>query len=308
MADLYDVAIVGGGVAGFTAAMYCGRLKLKTLVIAENRGGTIILTNHVTNWPGIKSISGMDLASSIEQHALEYKPEIVDSKALKAEKTRSGFMITDAEGNKHESKALIIATGTNTRKLNVPGEKELENKGVHTCALCDGVFYRDKTIAVIGGSDSAVKEALLLTQWAKKVFIIYRKEKIRAEPINLERMKSNDKIEVINHTNVKELVGKERLEKIILDKPYKGSNEFTIDGVFVEIGRIPNSDLPKQIKVKLNDKDEIIINRHAETNIPGVFACGDVADTIFKQAIVGAGEAVLASYSAYEFLQKHKVG
>lgn len=308
MADAYDVIIVGGGVAGFSAAMYCGRLRLKTLVIAENRGGTIMLTNHVTNWPGTKAISGMDLATNIEEHAKEYNPDIVDAKAVKAEKAKEGFSVTDAEGKRYESKTLILATGTTMRKLDVPGEKELENKGVHSCALCDGVFYKEKTIAVIGGSDSAVKEALLLTQWAKKVYMIYRKEKVRAEPINLERLNANRKIEIINNTNVKELVGKGRLEKLVFDKPYKGSTEFMVDGVFVEIGRIPNSELAKQLGAKLNHKAEIVINRHAETSVPGLYACGDVADTLFKQAIVGAGEAVLASYCAYEYLQKGKKG
>jgi thioredoxin reductase (NADPH) len=306
MADVHDVIIVGGGVSGFSAAMYCGRLRLKTLVIAENRGGTIMLTNHVTNWPGIKTISGMDLATNIEEHAKEYNPDIVDAKAVKAEKTKDGFAVTDAEGKRHESKALILGTGTTMRKLDVPGEKELENKGVHSCALCDGVFYKEKTVAVIGGSDSAVKEALLLTMWAKKVFLIYRKGEVRAEPINLERLKANAKIEIINNTNVTHLVGKDRLEKLMLDKPYRGSNEFRVDGVFVEIGRIPNSELAKQLGAKLNDKGEIVINRHAETSVPGLYACGDVADTLFKQAIVGAGEAVLASYCAYEHLQKKK--
>jgi len=306
MPDIYDVAIIGGGVAGFSAAMYCGRLRMKTLLIAENRGGTIMLTNHVTNWPGIKVISGMDLASSIEEHAKEYKPEIVDAKVVRAEKKEGGFALTDNGGRKYESKTLILATGTEGRKLNVPGEKELANKGVHSCALCDGIFYKDKEVAVIGGSDSAAKEALLLTQWAKKVYIIYRKEKVRAEPVNFERLMANKKIEIINNTNVKELVGKERLEKLVFDKPHKGSTDFRVDAVFIEIGRTPNSDLAKQLGVKLTPKEEIIINRKAETSVPGVYACGDVADTIFKQAIVGAGEAVLASYCAYEHLQGKK--
>jgi len=306
MTDAYDVIIVGGGVSGFSAAMYCGRLRLRTMVIAEARGGTIMLTDHVTNWPGTKTIKGMDLATNVEEHAKEYNPDIVDGKAVRAEKTKDGFAVTDSEGKRYESGTLILATGTTMRKLDVRGEKELENKGVHSCALCDGVFYKEKTVAVIGGSDSAVKEALLLTQWAKKVYIIYRKEEVRAEPVNIERLKANKKIEIVNNTNVLELVGKERLEKLILDKPHNGSNEFVVDGVFVEIGRVPNSDLAKQLGAKLNDKGEIVINRHAETSVPGLYACGDVADTLFKQAIVGAGEAVLASYCAYEHLQKAK--
>jgi len=306
MNQIYDVTIIGGGVAGFSAAMYAGRLRLKTLVVTENRGGTIMLTNHVTNWPGTKSISGFDLASNIEAHAKEYNPEIIDAKAVKAQKTKEGFSITDSDGKTYSSRTLIIATGSSMRKLDIPGEKELEGKGVHTCALCDGFFYSDKTIAVIGGSDSAAKEALLLTQWAKKVYIVYRGEKIRAEPVNLERVMSNEKIEILNHTNVKEIKGKTKVESLILDKPHKGKADFPVDAVFIEIGRIPNSDLAKQLGVTLNSKHEIEIDRNAQTNVPGIYACGDVVNTIFKQAIVGAGEAVLAAYCAYEHLQKKK--
>lgn len=304
MSEVYDIIIIGGGVSGFSAAMYTGRLKLKTLVIVETRGGTIILTNHITNWPGIKMTDGITLAGQIEAHAKEYSPDIVDAKAVKAERTDAGFAVETKDGKRYEGKSLIIATGTTPRKLNIPGEDELEGKGVHTCALCDGIFYRDKEIAVIGGSDSAAKEALLLTQWAKKVYIIYRKENIRAEPVNLEHVKKNEKIEIINNTNVTGFVGEKKLEKVMLDKEYNGSNEFVVDGVFIEIGRTPNSELAKQLGVELDGKGFIKIGREAQTNVPGVYACGDVVNTVFKQAIVGAGEAVLAAYCAYEWLQK----
>jgi len=304
MPDLYDVMIIGGGVAGFSAAMYAGRMRLKTLVITETRGGTIILTNNISNWPGIKQIDGMSLASQIESHAREYNPKIVDAKAIKAEKTDSGFRITTADDKAFEGKSLIMATGSTPKKLGVPGEKEFEGKGVHTCALCDGFFYKDKEIAVIGGSDSAAKEALLLTQWAKKVYIIYRREQIRAEPINLERVRASDKIEIINNTNVTEFLGKDKVEKIMLDKDHDGSKELLIQGVFVEIGHRPNSELANQLGAKLDDKCQIIIDRSAKTNVEGLFAAGDVVDTIFKQAIVGSGEGVLAAYSAYEYISK----
>jgi thioredoxin reductase (NADPH) len=304
MPELYDVVIIGGGIAGFSAAMYTGRMKMKTLVIVETRGGTIILTNNITNWPGIKQTDGMSLAAQIEAHAKEYNPDIVDAKAVKAEKTDSGFRVTTADDKAYEGASLIVATGATPRKLDIPGEKEFEGKGVHTCALCDGLFYKDKEIAVIGGSDSAAKEALLLTQWAKKVYIIYRKEQIRAEPINLEKVLSSEKIEIINNTNVTEFVGKDKVEGLILDNEYNGSKEFPIEGVFVEIGHTPNSDLAKQLGAKLDQKGQIIIDRAAKTNVEGLFAAGDVVNTGFKQAIVGAGEAVLAAYSAYEHIQK----
>ena len=306
MPEIYDMIIIGGGVAGFSAAMYAGRLGLRTLVVVESRGGTIILTNNITNWPGIRMTDGMTLAGQIEAHAKEYGPEIVDAKAVKADKTKSGFSIQTNDGRKYEGKTIVMATGTTGRKLAVPGEDEFEGKGVHTCALCDGVFYKDKTIAVIGGSDSAAKEALLLTQWAKKVYIIYRKEEIRAEPVNLERVKKNEKIEIINNTNVIGFHGGKKLDRITLDKEYNSSKELVLDGVFIEIGRIPNSVLAKQLDVELDGKGFIKIGRMADTNVPGVYGAGDVVDTVFKQAIVGAGEAVLAAYCAYEWLQKKK--
>ena len=165
---MYDTIIIGGGVTGFSAAMYAGRLELKTLVISKIRGGTIILTNEIGNWPGIKMTDGIKLAKDIEEDALEYGVEVVDTEAIKVEKNRNHYVVHTNDGNKHETKTVIYATGTEWRKLNVPGENEFANRGVHYCALCDGYFYKDKVIAVVGGADSGVKAANLLTQWAKK--------------------------------------------------------------------------------------------------------------------------------------------
>jgi thioredoxin-disulfide reductase len=308
MSETYDTIIIGGGVAGFSAAMYCGRLKMKTLVISAIRGGTIILTNEIANWPGIKMTDGISLAKSIEEHALEY-PEVsvVDDKVTDVEKSTHGFKVKTDEGKTFEAKTLIFATGTEWKKLNVPGEKELTGKGVHYCALCDGYFYKNKEIAVVGGADSAAKEAILLTQWAKKVYMIYRGDKIRPEPVNLSRVEQKvkeGKMEIINNTNILDMKGDGKLTHVILDKEYKGSKEFKIDGVFVEIGHIPNSQLAAKLGCNLDRKGDIVINRSAETNIPGVFAAGDVVDTKFKQAITGAAEGVLAAYAAYEWAKK----
>lgn len=301
---MYDVAIIGGGPAGLSAAMYAGRLKLKTLVLTKERGGTITTTNDVMNWPGIKKTDGMTLAKQLEEHALDYPDvEIKDAMVVGIKKKDDNFVVTTQSGE-YEAKTVILAAGTEVRKLGIPGEEEFAGKGVHYCALCDGFFYTDKTLAVIGGSDSAAKEALLLTQWAKKVYIIYRKEKIRAEPVTFEKVEQNDKIEIINNTNVTEIKGREHVDTLILDKPYQGSNEFKIDGVFVEIGRVPATVLVKDVGVKLNEKEEVIINRKSETNVPGFFAAGDISDCFFKQAIVAASEGVTAAFSAYVYLQK----
>ncbi len=315
MNDLLDTIIIGGGVTGFSAAMYAGRLKLNTLVISAIRGGTIILTNDVANWPGIKQTDGITLAKQIEEHALEY-PEVKvrDAKVVKVEKKSSKtatFEVQIEDGGKFQSKTIIFATGTEWKKLNIPGEKEYTGNGVHYCALCDGYAYKNKTIAVIGGADSAAKEAVLLTQWASKVYIIYRGDKIRPEPVNMTRVENKikeGKMEIVSNTNIVEIKGDDkRVTHVILDKSYKGNKEFKIDGIFVEIGHIPQSQLAVSLGVKVDKKGDIIITRDAKTNIPGIFAAGDVVDTKFKQAITGSAEGVLAAYSAYEYVKQDSI-
>lgn len=307
---LYDTIIIGGGVTGFSAAMYAGRLKLKTLVITADRGGTITLTNDISNWPGIKQIDGMALAKSIETHALGYEGvEASDDRVINIEKEAGLYLVYTENGKKYQSKTIIIATGTEWRKLNVPGEKEFTNKGVHYCALCDGFFYKNKITAVIGGADSAAKDAILLTQWAKKVYIIYRGNTIHPEPVNLKRIEEKikeGKMEIISNTNVTEIRGTEFVTHVVLDKPFEGKKEVQVNGVFVDIGHIPQSQLAKSLGVKLDNKGNIIIDRSARTNIPGILAGGDVVDTRFKQAITGAAEGVLAAYSAYEYVNREK--
>ncbi|MBI3190642.1 FAD-dependent oxidoreductase [archaeon] len=304
----FDIVIIGAGVSGLAAAMYAGRMNMKTLVIGSAPiGGVITTTNDVENYPGFKSITGLELAEKIKEHALEYPVKLEEDIVTKVEKISGYFKVSTESKKTYNSKTVLFATGTKHRELNVKGEKELANHGVHKCALCDGAFYKDKTVAVIGGSDSAAKEALVLTQWAKKVYIIYRGEKIRSEPVNTKRIEEkirHDKIEIIYKANVKEIKGNKKVESVILDNPCKGKNEFPLDAVFIEIGWIPLSDVAKSLGVSTNEKGEIIINRNSETNIPGAFAAGDVTDTRFKQAITGVGEAVLAVYSAYLFIEK----
>ncbi len=300
---MYDVAIIGGGPAGLSAAMYAGRLKLKTVILTKERGGTIVNATEVMNWPGIKKIEGALLAKQLEEHALDYSNvEIKDVIVTGIKKKNNDFVVITQNGE-YEARSIILAAGTEVRKLGIPGEEKYAGNGVHYCALCDGFFYKDKTVAVIGGSDSAAKEALLLTRWAKKVYIIYRGEKLRAEPINLDKIKSSDKIEVINNTNVVEIKGKETLEYLVLDKPYKGNKELQIDGVFVEIGRVPATVLVKDTGVELNEKGEVITDKEGRTNAQGIFAAGDITNSKFKQAITAAAEGVIAAYSAYVYLQ-----
>jgi thioredoxin reductase (NADPH) len=304
---VYDLVIIGGGVSGLAAAMYAGRLDLKTVVIGESMGGTIALTNVVENYPGFKKITGEELANKIKDHAKEYDVEFVINKVDKVERDKDKTFRVFTGKKHYHTKTILFATGTEWRKLKAPGEKEFSNKGVHYCALCDGPFYKNKTVGVVGGSDSAAKEALLLTKHAKKVYIIYRGDKIRPEPINKKRVEENKKIKIIYKTTVLEIKGDKKVTHVILDKPYKGSKKFKLDGLFIDIGHIPLSSIAKQLKVKLNKKGEIKIDRNSKTNISGVFSAGDVADTAFKQAITGVGEAVTAAYSAYKYVNENEI-
>ncbi len=311
MAVLYDIIIIGTGVTGWGAAMYAGRMELKTLIIGDKSGGTIMLTNDVENYPGFKKLTGPELAEKIEQHAREYDIDTEEGliTEIKQNKKARTFVVVTKKGMEYTGKSVIIATGTKPRKLNVPGEDEYFGKGVHTCALCDGAFYKNKIIGVVGGSDSAGKEALLLTQWGKKVYIIYRGEKIHPEPVNMTRIEKKikeGKIEIVNNTNIVAINGEKFMNRVVFDRPFKGSKEFICDALFVEIGHVPLSDIVKGLGVEMDVKGQIKINRNAETNVRGIYAAGDVVDTHFKQAIVGVAEGVLAVYSAYVFINENE--
>jgi len=301
-----DVLIIGSGVTGYAAGMYSARFNLKTIIIGKEDGGTINLTDDISNYPGFKKLTGIELSTKLKEHAMDYENiTILNGIIEKLTKTTAGFF-AETSTDKFQSKTVILATGTKAKELGIPGEKKLMGNGVHTCALCDGPFYKDKIVGVIGGSDSAAKEALLLTQFAKKVYIIYRGDKIHPEPINENRIKANKKIETILNTNLIKINGDKKVTSVTLDKPYKEKLDFILDGIFIEIGHIPLSDLAKNLGAKLNKKNEVISNRNSETNIPGFYVAGDVADTVFKQAITGVAEGVTASFHSYEYIQNYK--
>jgi len=314
MTNDFDIIIIGCGGVGLASAMYAGRLNLKVLVLGHSHGselpvgGMITTTNSVENYPGFPQISGFQLAKKIEEHAR--KSNLVTIKTEKAEeieKLKTCFKVKTKKAE-YKSKSLIFATGTKWKKLDVPGSGEFERRGVNYCALCDAPLYKNKVVAVIGGSDTAVKDASILAEHAKKVYIIYRKEKLRAEPIRIEEIEKNKKIEVIYETNLKEIKGEGIVNEVILDKPYKGSNSLKLDAIFVAIGHIVLSDLAKSIGVKTNEKQEIIIDhKNSKTNIKGVFAAGDVTDKDFKQLIIGVADGCTAAHSAYEYIKKESV-
>ena len=298
---IYDVIILGGGPTALGAAIYAARFALDLLVIGKTFGGLIASTHIVENYPGITSVSGPELMEMFRDHINSLNiPYITDE--ITNIIIDENFFVLKSYFMSFKAYSIIIATGSERKKLNIPGEEEFTGRGVSYCATCDGMFFKDKILAVIGGSDSAAKEALFLSQHAKKVYIIYRGDEIRAEPINKKRVDGNDKIEIINHTNIFEIKGDKSVSSIIFDS----GKEFAVDGVFIEVGSIPQSQIAIDIGVKVNDRKEIIINRNSETNVPGIYAAGDVADAPFKQAITGVSEGVIAAYSAFDYIKSIK--
>ena len=280
-----------------SASIYSARFGMKTLVVGEMMGGTITQTHIVENYPGFLSLTGMELGQNIKKHAESMGVEIVQKQVTKIEKTDNGFLIQAGE-EKWEGKTLLIATGSRHKELGVSGEEKLANKGISYCAICDGPFFKEKTVAIVGGSDSAVKESLFLAEHADKVYIIYRGQDVHPEPINRKRMEANPKIEVINNTNVIEFVGENKLEKVKFDT----GGELELDGVFIAIGYLPRNELVKDLGVELNEKGEVIVDNNARTNVSRIYAAGDITNTDWKQAITGVAEAVKAAHSAFEDL------
>ncbi len=311
---LFDFLVLGAGGTGMAAGMYAARLGLKTLVLGHAHGtekaigGVITTTNVVENYPGFIRLTGTELAQKIEDHAKEYElVTIKEERAESVEKKGRGFLVKTPKAE-YEAKTLLFATGTKWRKLEVPGAVDYEHKGVAYCALCDGPLFKDKIVGVVGGSDTAAKDALVLAEHAKKVYIIYRKDKIRAEPVNQKRVAAQKKIEVITNTNVTSIAGKQVLEKVQLDAAYKGKKELALNGLFVAIGHIALSDLAVELGVKVDKKGEIVMDhKTSETSMPGVYAAGDVGDKPFKQAITGVAEGCTAAHSAFEYISKESV-
>lgn len=311
--NLWDVIVIGAGIAGASAGMYCGRFNLKTLVIGEMPGGVITTTHLVENYPGILSIEGAEMGEVFLEHAKKFGAQMKFAKAVKIEKTseprnnrqadalHGGAAVFKIKTSNEEflSRTLIFATGTEHKKLGVSGEKELYGKGVSYCALCDAAFFRGKTVGIVGGGDSSAIEALILAQQCKKVYMFVRRDVLRAEPVNHKKIMGSKNIEVRFKTEIAEIRGSNKVDSVLL----KSGEKLDLDGFFIAVGYEPASGLAKELGVELDEKRQIKINRTSQTNVPGVFAAGDVCDSAFKQAITGAAEAVSASYSAYKYLQ-----
>ena len=301
-----DVIIIGSGPAGWTAAIYASRADLKPLLFEGGEpGGQLMTTTDVENFPGFpKGVQGPELMQVMKEQAARFGTEIISAHVDKLEKTADGFEVTAAEKT-YRAKTVIISTGATARRLGLDSEKALYGKGVSACATCDGFFFKGKKVIVVGGGDSAIEEASFLTRFADKVYIVHRRNELRASKIMQERMKKNEKIEMIWNASVDGILGKEvdHVTGVRLKDSTTGElRDMEIDGVFAAIGHEPNVDLVKDL-VDLDEKNYVKTSfGTSQTNIPGLFACGDVQDSRYRQAITAAGSGCMAALDAEKYL------
>ena len=302
----YELIIIGSGCSGLTSGIYAGRYKLKTLIIGSSFGGVILEAHNIENYPGFTSITGIELMKKFKKSVDLLNIPILQKEVISIKKQKNKFCIQTRDNNLFYSTTIIICCGTKRRKLSIEGEEKFKGKGVSYCTTCDAPVFAERIVAVIGGSNSACQSAILLSKYASKVYIIYRQNKLRAEPINIENVIKNKKIKIIYNTNIVKLNGKNYLESIELDNIYKESKILNIDGIFVEIGAEPSVYFAEDLNLELSKNKEIIVDKFCNTNIKGVYAAGDITDTPFRQLITACGQGAIAALSAYKYILKKK--
>lgn len=303
----YDLVIIGAGPAGLAASIYAARFGIKHVIVGALSGGQISESHLIDNYPGIEDATGFEFAQRWVKHVQKYGTRILPllAKSIKRN-TGEEFKIELGNGEKIEARTVLLATGTKRRKLNIKGEDEFAGKGVSYCATCDGFFYKNKTVTVIGGSDSAAGAAVYLAGIAEKVYLVYRGEKLRAEKHWVDLVEKNPKIEVIYKTNVVEISGAEKIISLKLDNPHNGQSEIASDGLFIEAGSDPFVDLSKDLGVELDEQGYIKIKSDASTSVPGAWAAGDITDGSdkFRQVITAAAEGAIAARSISNYLKQ----
>lgn len=300
-----NVIILGTGCAGLTAAIYAARANLNPIVITGYEpGGQLTLTTEVENFPGFPDgILGTELTDNMRKQAEKFGAKVIMDSAKGFKVNEDGSLDIETSKETYTTKTLIVSTGASARWLDIPSEAPYKGRGVHTCATCDGAFYKDKEIIVVGGGDSACEESNFLTKFAKKVTLVHRKDHMRASKIMQDRVFKNPKIEIIWDTAIEEFKGDGKKISSVRLKNLKTNEtkDFPVDGIFLAIGHIPNTDIFKGI-LDLDEHGFIIADRFMNTNIPGVFAAGDVQDKTYKQAITAAGSGCQAAIEAERYI------
>jgi len=300
----FDLCILGAGPAGLSAAIYASRYGVKNIVIAKNIGGTANYAERIENYPGFSG-SGRDLMNIFYNQAKKHGTEFLNDEIIDIKKQKNKFIIT-TNIRKITVKAIIIALGMQRRKLNIPGEDKFLGKGVSYCATCDANFFKNKQVGVIGGGDSACKACLLLSNIARKVYLVHRGTELRCENALKKKLLARKNVDVLYNASPFEIRGKGVVSELIVVKPGKIPREIRVkvDGVFIEIGGLPASDIAKILKVKLDKENHILVDKEMRTNIKGIFAAGDIIKSKLKQVVVAASQGAIAAKSCHDYLEK----
>ncbi len=307
MEEVFDVIVAGGGPAGLTAGIYAKRSGMRVLVVEELFcGGLVNFTDDIENYPGFPGgIKGSELAIRFYNQAKGIGCEFLEGKSVVGLGFEGDLRIFNmSDGTEVRGKASVIATGSKPRKLGIPGEEKFVGRGISFCAVCDGNFFKDKNVAVVGGGNSALQEALYLSNIARKVYLIHRREGLRADKALQEKVLSNSKIEFLPGRVVKELLGDESLEGVVLERKSSGEKErLDVDGVFVYIGHEPNTGFLKGV-IELDEEGYVVTNERMETSVPGVFAAGDVRSKELRQIVTAASDGALAGFFASKYVEE----
>lgn len=300
----YDLIVIGSGPAGLAASIYASRYKLEHLLFGAENGGQMNEIHEIENWPGDVRVFGKDLIARFTAHAESYGVKICRESVGSIRKTRDVFEVETAQG-KYQARVLVLAMGARYRRMNIPGEKEFTGKGVSYCATCDAMFFRDKTVCVVGGGNSAAVVALELLDFASRIYLIHREEKLAVEPVWLDRIYANPKIEVLKDNDIIEIRGGNKVEKVILEKPVDDKTFLDVDGVFIEVGTEPGVQLAQKLGVAIDEGGYIQVGVDMATNVPGVFAAGDITtgSNKFRQVLTATAEGAIAANSAYKMLK-----
>jgi thioredoxin reductase (NADPH) len=303
MTQKENIIIIGSGPAGLTAAIYAARANLNPLMITGNEfGGQIAITSEVENYPGFDSILGPDLTEKMKAQAEKFGTRIQYDYVSEVDFTKGSPFMIKTYSQEYEAKAVIIATGASAKRLGVPGENELIGKGVSYCATCDGFFFKNKDVLVIGGGDSAVQEGLFLTKYATQVRIVHRRDQLRAGEFLKKQASENEKITFVYDTVLEEIKGSGKVQEVLAKNVKTGQEEmWKTDGVFVFVGHFPNTDIFKG-QLKMDDQNFLITDKNMQTSVEGVFAAGEVQDPIYKQAVSSAGQGCQAAIAAERWL------
>jgi thioredoxin reductase (NADPH) len=302
--DIKDLVIIGGGPAGMTAGLYAARAAMKTLLLEQGMpGGQAATTDRIDNYPGFpQGISGPELMMQMDEQARRFGVEVEFARVNEIVPGQGMFTLKTESGD-ISARTLVVATGAASRALGVPGEQEFMGRGVSYCATCDGAFFQGKKVAVVGGGDSALQEGLFLTKFAEKVYIIHRRDEMRATKVIQEKAMKNEKIELILNAAVTSILGTDNVEAVkIVDVKTKEEKSVAVDGVFVYIGKKPASDLVKEL-VRIDEKGYIIVNQQMMTSVPGIFAAGDVRQTPLRQVVTAVADGAVAAVAAEHYIE-----